>query len=96
MRKTVFQVFLVAKRGITPTYMKRDLGLAYVLLVETNPFSEIVVTFPDYALRIPLGTFAILLLISCIRYFKPDLINNMDHMRIVGTEPSPVILSQTK
>ena len=25
-------------------------GLAYVLLVETNPFSELVVIFPDYAL----------------------------------------------
>ena len=25
-----------------------------------------------------------------------DLINNMDHMRISGTEPSSVILSQTK
>ena len=38
------------------------LGLAYVLLVETNPFSELVVIFPDYALRIPLGTFSILLI----------------------------------
>ena len=28
--------------------------------------------------------------------FKSDLINNMDHMRISGTEPSSVILSQTK
>ena len=36
-------------------------GLAYVLLVETNPFSELVVIFPDYALRISLGTFSILL-----------------------------------
>ena len=35
--------------------------LAYVLLVETNPFSELVVIFPDYALRISLGTFSILL-----------------------------------
>ena len=25
---------------------------------------------------------------------KTDLINNMDHMRISGTEPSSVILSQ--
>ena len=35
------------------------LGLAYVLLVETklNPFSELVVIFPDYALRTSLGTF---------------------------------------
>ena len=38
------------------------LGLAYVLLVENNPFSELVVIFPDYALRISLGTFSILLL----------------------------------
>ena len=28
--------------------------------------------------------------------FTSDLINNMDHMRISGTEPSSVILSQTK
>ena len=31
-----------------------------------------------------------------IHHFKSDLINNMDHMRISGTEPSSVILSQTK
>ena len=37
------------------------LVLAHVLLVETNPFSEIVVIFPDYAFRISLGTFSILL-----------------------------------
>ena len=35
-------------------------GLAYVLLIETNPFSELVVTFPDYTLRLSLGTFSIL------------------------------------
>ena len=29
-------------------------------------------------------------------FFKSDSINNMDHMRISGTEPSSVILSQTK
>ena len=28
--------------------------------------------------------------------FKSDIINNMDHMRISGTEPSSVIPSQTK
>ena len=28
--------------------------------------------------------------------FKSDLINNMDHMRISGTKPSSVILSQIK
>ena len=32
----------------------------------------------------------------CIHHFKSDFINNMDHMRISGTEPSSVILSQTK
>ena len=36
------------------------------------------------------------LLPSCIHHFKSDLINNMDHMRISGTEPSSVIRSQTK
>ena len=36
------------------------------------------------------------LLLSCIHHFKSDLINNMDHMRISGTEPSSVILSQKK
>ena len=36
------------------------------------------------------------LLPRCIHHFISDLINNMDHMRISGTEPSSVILSQTK
>ena len=36
------------------------------------------------------------LLIRCIHHFKSDLINNMDHMRISGTEPSSVILNLTK
>ena len=36
------------------------------------------------------------LLLRCIHHFKSDLINNMDHMRISGTKPSSVILSQTK
>ena len=35
------------------------------------------------------------LLLRCIHHFKSDLINNMDQMRISGTEPSSVILSQT-
>ena len=34
------------------------------------------------------------LLRRCIHDFKSDVINNMDHMRISGTEPSLVILSQ--
>ena len=35
------------------------------------------------------------LLLRCIHHFKSDLINNMDHMHISGTEASSVILSQT-
>ena len=38
-----------------------SLGLAYVLLVETNPFPNVIL--PAYALRISLGTFSILPLI---------------------------------
>ena len=36
------------------------------------------------------------LLLRCKHHFKSDLINNMDHMRISGNEPSSEILSQTK
>ena len=36
------------------------------------------------------------LLLRCIHHFKSDLIYNMDHMRISGTEPASVILSQRK
>ena len=36
------------------------------------------------------------LLLKCIHHFILDIISNMDHMRISGTEPSSVILSQTK
>ena len=32
----------------------------------------------------------------CIHHFMSELIYNMDHMRISGTEPSSVILRQTK
>ena len=48
-----------------------------------------------FEFRTSLGT-SILLLLRCIHHFKSDLINNMDHMRISGNEPSSVILSQTK
>ena len=34
------------------------------------------------------------LLLRCLHHFYSDLINNMDHMRISGTEPSSVILGQ--
>ena len=37
------------------------LGLAYVLLVETNLFLKLVVISPNYALRTSFGTFSILL-----------------------------------
>ena len=36
------------------------------------------------------------LLLRCIHHFKSDLINNMDHIRISGTEPSSVILILVK
>ena len=36
------------------------------------------------------------LLPRCIHHFKSDLIHNMDHMRISGTEPSSVVLSQRR
>ena len=36
-----------------------------------------------------------ILLLRCIHHFKSGLINIMDHMRISGTKPSSVILSQT-
>ena len=42
------------------------LGLAYVPLVETNPFSKLVVIFTYYALRISLGTLSIFLVIGFV------------------------------
>ena len=36
------------------------------------------------------------LLLWCIRNFRSDLINHLEHMRISDTEPLSVILSQTK
>ena len=36
------------------------------------------------------------LLLRCIHHFKSDLMNDMDHMRNSGTEPSSLILSQRK
>ena len=36
------------------------------------------------------------LLLRCIHHFDSDVINNTDHMRMSGNEPSSVILSQTK
>ena len=53
-------------------------------------------------LHVPSGTHwsthqVVELLLRCIwllHHFKSDLYSNMDHMRISGTEPSSVILSQ--
>ena len=40
--------------------------------------------------------FRMTLVLRCMHHFNSDLIYNMDHMRIMGTEPSSVILSQRK
>ena len=47
-----------------PFLVPSHLGLAYVLLVGTNPFPDFVVIFPDYAVLTFLSTFSILLLIN--------------------------------
>ena len=46
------------------------LGLAYVLLVKTNPFPEFVVIVLDYALRTALGTFSMFLITILLFQFK--------------------------
>ena len=59
------------------TFWSRPFGTWICSICETNTFSEIVVTFPDYSLRIPLGTFSILLsmvwslfaLLLCLQWF---------------------------
>ena len=53
------------------------LGLAYVLIVETNPFPELVVIFPDYALRTSLGTFSILLTLLEMETFTVRTFDNI-------------------
>ena len=50
----------------------------------------------DSSLTYYIGIKKKILLLRCIHHFKSDLINDMDHMRISGTEPSSVILSQRK
>ena len=50
-------------------------------------YSLVLVKFYQYEKR---------LLLICKHHFDSDVINNMDHMRISGTEPSSVIFSQTK
>ena len=56
----------------------------------------ILTTFPAFYLSKCEWIYSKRLLLRCLHYFKTDLINNMDHMRISGNEPSSVILSQTK
>ena len=72
-------------------YMKiRDKIQIEFRLIErriTNPFIKIHVSDMEFQMR---------LLLRCIHHFESDFINNMDHMRISGTEPSSVILSQNK
>ena len=36
------------------------------------------------------------LLLICIHHFESDLINNMDHMRISGNEPSSVMVPKVE
>ena len=36
------------------------------------------------------------ILLRCIHHFESDLINKVDHMRILDNEPLSVVLSQTK
>ena len=47
---------------LIPSY----LGLAYALIVETDPYPELAVIFPDYAIRTSLGTFSILLYLEIV------------------------------
>ena len=65
-----FATGVAADRGrlLLQTTGPVPLGFAYVILAETNPFYELVITFPDYALRISLGNFSILLL-NFLYYF---------------------------
>ena len=44
----------------------------------------------------PAVTLSKILLLTCIHHFKSDLSNDMDHIRIPGTEPSSVTLIQRK
>ena len=67
-------------------------GLAPELLME---WVELMDLARDRAAKIILQSFIgkkyeKRLLLRCIHHFKSDLINNMDHMRISGNEPSSV------
>ena len=73
------------------------LGLAYVLLVETNHFPELVVIVSDYALRISLGTFSILLAMitmSEIHIISDNLKTRLFYDISVGDGASVIGLSQ--
>ena len=75
------------QRTLTPpdTWSCPTLGLACVLM--SRPISPELVLSLDFWIWTSLGTSLCL---------KSDSINNIDHMRISGTEPSSVILNQKK
>ena len=72
-------------------------------LHRTRPFTDFCVVSIEHLRRV-LHAYRARLLIrtpgpvpyKIIHHFKSDLINNMDHKRISGTEPSSVILRQIK
>ena len=59
-------VFCMLLPLIITVVVPSHLGLAYVLLVETNSFPELVVIFPDNAIRTSLDTFSILLYVLTV------------------------------
>ena len=58
------------------------LRLAYILLVEINLFPELVVIFPDYAFRISLGTFSILLIFIRHSYRKENTYQRLSKIQL--------------
>ena len=79
----------------------RETGSGYFYLINVNFLSRL--SDRNELVKLPTGNIFIVyqskykkrLLLRCIHHFYTDLINNMDHMRISGNEPSSVILSQT-
>ena len=79
------------------------LGLAFVVMLRPF-FPELVMSTDLLSFEHPLVPLFCLfiyqyekrLLLRYIHHFKSDIINNTDHMHFTGTEPSSVILSQTK
>ena len=69
------------------------LGLAYVLLVETNPFPNLSSFYRTMLFEYPsvLSRFC-----HCYTILKSDLIDNINHTHISGNKPSSVHQSQSK